>query len=183
MSGIEFGEKLKEIRKKVGVSSKNLSQRVNKAVTYVSQLERGLIKNPDYFTCKEILRELGFSEKGADRFLESYSILSPEQEKIEQQLILKAIEQEEEKINSGYYEKVINEKIDKQQSVKNLFYRIICCNEVILDDFLLDDLEKTFTVTLERGEEINLLENISRYFLNNTEENFTTDTIDKKEHD
>ena len=46
MNKSSFGEELKALRKRVGMPSKVLSQKVGKAVTYVSQLERELIKIP-----------------------------------------------------------------------------------------------------------------------------------------
>ncbi|GGA34567.1 hypothetical protein GCM10010917_19820 [Paenibacillus physcomitrellae] len=49
MNGIDFGSYLKSIRKSKKVPSKELSIRVGKAVTYVSQIERGLIKKPDFY--------------------------------------------------------------------------------------------------------------------------------------
>lgn len=89
MSGITFGKDLKRMRKQVGISSKVLSQKVGKAVTYVSQLERGLIKNPDYNTCYNLLKELGIQEgKIEDILYNHYNIASTEREEaiLEQQI-------------------------------------------------------------------------------------------------
>jgi len=183
MKGIEFGEKLKEIRKKEGVSSKVLSKKVDKAVTYVSQLERGLIKKPDYSTCKKILLELGFSIKDANNLLYSFNILSPEQRKIEEQLILHSIEEEEEKIKSGYYEKIVEENLETIKTISTLFNKILNDNEAILDSGLLEDLKTIFTVAIEKGEQTSILENITTNFSDYLVEDFTTDTLDRKEHD
>jgi transcriptional regulator with XRE-family HTH domain len=59
MGGVAFGQTIKHLRKKAKIASKNLSTQVGKASTYVSQLERGLIKNPDYNTCHKLLELVG----------------------------------------------------------------------------------------------------------------------------
>lgn len=121
MSGISFGSELKKIRKSVGVSSKILSQRVNKAVTYVSQLERGLIKKPDFSTCLQLLVELGYSESEARKTLNFFDIRSPEQEKAELEWIIKQAEisddEEETKIKTGYYINKIERVSEKNEEV------------------------------------------------------------------
>lgn len=74
MSGQEFGKKLREFRKEMKVSSRVLSKTINKAETYVSQIERGLNENPDYDACKRILMELDFSEEESIFLLNEYEI-------------------------------------------------------------------------------------------------------------
>lgn len=83
MNGIAFGKEIKKLRKKVGIASKELSQQVGKAVTYVSQLERGLIKKPDYFISYELLKRLEIDEKNIDGLLDYFGIKSPEREQSE----------------------------------------------------------------------------------------------------
>jgi transcriptional regulator with XRE-family HTH domain len=121
MSGISFGKELKLLRKKVGISSKVLSQKVNKAVTYVSQLERGLIKNPDYETCKRILLELGLSVSEAEKMLDYFDIKSPEQEQAELDLAIKLAEQEELMHKSGYYAKKLKKLAKRNEIILKLF--------------------------------------------------------------
>ncbi|UAL54464.1 helix-turn-helix domain-containing protein [Metabacillus dongyingensis] len=73
-----FGRDIRALRTKRGMGSRELSRLVGKAETYISQLERGLIKKPDYNTAFEIVKLLGFTESGIDKFLESfYQIKSP----------------------------------------------------------------------------------------------------------
>ncbi len=79
MNKSSFGEELKALRKRVGMPSKVLSQKVGKAVTYVSQLERELIKNPSYTTCLQILLELGLIKEDAEKMLNYYGIQSKEE--------------------------------------------------------------------------------------------------------
>lgn len=83
MNGIAFGIEIKKLRKKVGIASKELSQQVGKAVTYVSQLERGLIKKPDYLTAYQLLKRLEIDEKKIDGLLDYFGIKSPEREQSE----------------------------------------------------------------------------------------------------
>lgn len=139
MSGISFGSELKRIRKSVGISSKVLSQRVNKAVTYVSQLERGLIKKPDFLTCLQLLIELGFTETEAKKTLNFFDIKSPEQEKAELDLIIKQAEishdEEEMKIKTGYY-------IDKIEKVSSKNEEVITRLKDNLDLFVKHDLSR-----------------------------------------
>lgn len=139
MSGISFGNELKRIRKSVGISSKVLSQRVNKAVTYVSQLERGLIKKPDFHTCLQILIELGFKEEEAKKTLNFFDIKSPEQEKAELDWIIKQAEisheEEEMKIKTGYY-------IDKIEKVSSKNEEVIARLRDNLDLFVKHDLSR-----------------------------------------
>ncbi|WP_439874704.1 helix-turn-helix domain-containing protein [Bacillus mycoides] len=139
MSGISFGNELKKIRKSAGMSSKVLSQKVNKAVTYVSQLERGLIKKPDFDTCKKILLELGFDEIEAIKTLSYFDIKSPEQEKAELDWTIKqaekAYEEEESRYKTGFYTK----KIEKISSGNELVLTQLRKN---LDAFVTHDLSR-----------------------------------------
>jgi transcriptional regulator with XRE-family HTH domain len=80
MSGQEFGKELKSLRLRAGIGSKELSQKIGKAVTYVSQLERGLIKNPDYYACYNLLETVGFPKQHIDQHLETFGIISPQLE-------------------------------------------------------------------------------------------------------
>jgi len=89
MSGQEFGKELKGLRMRAGIGSKELSRMIGKAVTYVSQLERGLIKNPDYNACYSLLETVGFPKHHIDQHLETYGIISP---KLEEHILNKNVE-------------------------------------------------------------------------------------------
>lgn len=120
MSGVSFGKELKVLRNKVGLSSKVLSQKVGKAVTYVSQLERGLIKNPDYDTCRRILAELGLTNTDGENMLNYFSIKSPELKHAELEWSIRLAEEEELKHESGYYNKKLEKITNKNAQVINL---------------------------------------------------------------
>ncbi|WP_419883939.1 helix-turn-helix domain-containing protein [Peribacillus sp. B-H-3] len=79
MSINNIGRDIKALRTKRGIGSRELSRLIGKAETYISQLERGLIKKLDYNTAYDIMKHLGFTESGIDEFLDSfYQIKSPE---------------------------------------------------------------------------------------------------------
>lgn len=120
MTILSFGKELKELRKRAGIPSKVLSERVGKAVTYVSQLEREIIKNPSYEPCLQILLELGLDTEKAEKMLAYYDIQSKEEKKAEFITNLRFAEEEESKINSNYYEK----KFEQVEKSKNLFLQL-----------------------------------------------------------
>ncbi|MGG3400942.1 helix-turn-helix transcriptional regulator [Bacillus paranthracis] len=121
MNKSSFGEELKALRKRVGMPSKVLSQKVGKAVTYVSQLERELIKNPSYTTCLQILLELGLIKEDAEKMLNYYGIQSKEEKQAELELAVKLDEELSWKINSGYYSK----KLEQIERKRHLFLQLI----------------------------------------------------------
>ncbi|WP_188048436.1 helix-turn-helix domain-containing protein [Bacillus sp. CH30_1T] len=78
MSESNIGRDVKELRTKKGIGSRELSRLIGKAETYISQLERGLIKTPDYNTAFEIFKHLGHREDQIeDVLLNFYYIKSP----------------------------------------------------------------------------------------------------------
>lgn len=79
MSINNFGRDIKALRTKRKIGSRELSRLVGKAETYISQLERGLIKKPDYNTAFAIMKYLDFTESEIEKFLYNfYQIKSPE---------------------------------------------------------------------------------------------------------
>ncbi|MGG0847885.1 helix-turn-helix domain-containing protein [Peribacillus simplex] len=84
MSINNIGRDIKALRAKRGIGSRELSRLIGKAETYISQLERGLIKKLDYTTAYAIMKHLGFTESGIDEFLDSfYQIKSPARIEVE----------------------------------------------------------------------------------------------------
>jgi transcriptional regulator with XRE-family HTH domain len=74
----EFGDHVKSLRTQKGIGSRELSRNVGKAETYISQLERGLIKEPEYKTAFEIMKNLGYKEEKIENILfEHFYIKSP----------------------------------------------------------------------------------------------------------
>lgn len=84
MNVSHIGRDIKALRVKRGLSSRSLSRLIGKSETYISQLERGLIKNPDYNTAFDIMKHLGYAENGIEQFLfDFYQISSPERIELE----------------------------------------------------------------------------------------------------
>lgn len=77
---INFASELKRLRTFAGISTKTLSTKVGKAVTYVSQIENGKIKNPDYSTCYALMKEIGMDVNEIEGFLDYFGIIAPERE-------------------------------------------------------------------------------------------------------
>ncbi|WP_416720292.1 helix-turn-helix domain-containing protein [Bacillus subtilis] len=75
----EFGKDVRHLRKKHGVGSRELSRQIGKAETYISQLERGQIKKPDYDICFKILKRFDFkSDKIKDLLENHYNLEMPD---------------------------------------------------------------------------------------------------------
>ncbi|MEW4239322.1 helix-turn-helix transcriptional regulator [Priestia megaterium] len=86
MSINNFGRDIKALRIKSKIGSRELSRLIGKAETYISQLERGLIKKPDYATAYNIMKHLGFTETTIEDFLYNFhQIKSPERVKAEEE--------------------------------------------------------------------------------------------------
>jgi transcriptional regulator with XRE-family HTH domain len=78
MNGIVFGRELRNLRNKSGKTAKELSRMIGKGDAYVSQLESGKIKKPDYETCSLLLQKLGLDESRIEEILDRFNIKSTE---------------------------------------------------------------------------------------------------------
>jgi transcriptional regulator with XRE-family HTH domain len=91
-----IGKDVKALRTKKGIGSRELSRLVGKAETYISQLERGLIKTPDYNTAFNIMKHLGIREdKIEDHLFIGYYIQSPSRIEAEEAWTKQQIENEQ----------------------------------------------------------------------------------------
>ncbi|MFE7816733.1 helix-turn-helix domain-containing protein [Priestia megaterium] len=83
-----FGRDIKALRTKKNIGSRELSRLIGKAETYISQLERGLIKKPDYNTAYDIMKHLKFTDDTIEDFLYNfYQIKSPQRMKFDEEEI------------------------------------------------------------------------------------------------
>lgn len=97
MSEPNLAQDIKARRSQKGIGSRELSRLVGKAETYISQLERGLIKSPDYQTLFEIWKHLGYKEdKIEDMLYHDYYIMSPERIEADKAWTLRQIELEDD---------------------------------------------------------------------------------------
>lgn len=72
---ISFSTELKKLRLAAGCATKELSKAVGKAETYISQIENGKIKKPNYNTFYLILKELGVKEGDIQDYLKVFGII------------------------------------------------------------------------------------------------------------
>lgn len=142
MNGIEFGKELKKIREQVGLPSKPLSETIGKAKTYVSQLERGLIKNPDFNSCVNLLKELSFPMEKIEDFLYSFGIMSEQRKEYElKQNIINLERKEKAKEGSNeefiryYYPWLYNDEKSINKLQRKNEYLLKVFNSMLENDF------------------------------------------------
>ncbi|MCR1833170.1 helix-turn-helix domain-containing protein [Oceanobacillus caeni] len=75
-----IGEFIKLHRKKQKISARDLSRELGKGDAYISQIENGRNKNPDYDVVYSIFQKVGIDEDKIEDYLESFNYLSPERE-------------------------------------------------------------------------------------------------------
>ena len=75
---MSFGEYVKSIRIRQGIGSRELSSLVGKGVSYISQIESGRNKNPDYTSSYVILKTLGLTDEDTEDTLNKYGIVENE---------------------------------------------------------------------------------------------------------
>ncbi|WP_214480991.1 helix-turn-helix transcriptional regulator [Bacillus sp. SM2101] len=73
-----IGDFIKIMRKSKKINSIELSKKVGKSDAYISHIENGRNKNPDYSTLYNIFKIIGTEEKKIEDYLEHFGILSPE---------------------------------------------------------------------------------------------------------
>ncbi|WP_038112167.1 helix-turn-helix domain-containing protein [Tuberibacillus calidus] len=89
-----FGQTLRYLRKKAKIGSRELSRKIGKGDAYVSHIENGRIKNLDYETAYQLLKNVGYEESEINGFLEIFGIVDPE---LEEDLLKQLIKKDEEK--------------------------------------------------------------------------------------
>jgi transcriptional regulator with XRE-family HTH domain len=72
-----FGEELKEYREEKGIGSRKLSKLIGKTESYVSQIERGVIKKPSYYIAFNLFKQMDLDVEEIINILNKYQI-SPE---------------------------------------------------------------------------------------------------------
>ncbi|MGG3623841.1 helix-turn-helix transcriptional regulator [Bacillus gobiensis] len=75
-----IGEFIKLHRKARRINSIELSKSIGKSDAYISHIENGRNKKPDYATLFEIFKKIGIDEKKIEDYLEHFFIFSPERE-------------------------------------------------------------------------------------------------------
>lgn len=75
-----IGDFIKEHRKAKKINSVDLSKELGKSVAYISQIEHGHNKKPDFNTLYEIFKRIGIEEDRIEDYLESFGFMTPERE-------------------------------------------------------------------------------------------------------
>lgn len=76
-----LGEFIKEYREASKISSRELAKLVGKSSAYVSQIENGRNKNPDYNVLFNIFKTIGVQLDRIEDYLDSFGFMSPERER------------------------------------------------------------------------------------------------------
>ncbi|MFS0672034.1 helix-turn-helix domain-containing protein [Ornithinibacillus sp. 179-J 7C1 HS] len=94
-----IGEFIKQRRKAKKINSVELSKELGKGGAYISQIENGHNKKPDFDMLYEIFKRIGIEEERIEDYLESFGFISPEREEVR---IQEAIDRQEN--SKEYYE-------------------------------------------------------------------------------
>lgn len=158
-----LGDFIKLNRKKQNIKARDLSRSLGKGDAYISQIENGRNKNPDFNILYEIFKHIGIEEDKIEDFLETFNYLSPEreQELIDQQM--------------HRYEMRLEDYIQHEESEKEIrnsnpeFF--ISTGDELLEEIINGHLKKINTIlkdvsTEKTGEGFNLVKNIEHTFTN-----------------
>lgn len=107
-----LGEFIKAIRKTKKINSVDLSKNIGRSGAYVSQIESGRNKNPDYDALYEIFKQLGIEEVRIDDYLEHFGYLSPDYIAMDEAYIR---QQEEQANDPEYQEHLIEQHIESYE--------------------------------------------------------------------
>jgi transcriptional regulator with XRE-family HTH domain len=120
MSNMTFAEYLKLHRKRSGISSKELAKMVGKGLAYVSQIENGRNKNPDFQVAYNLLKIVGVKEDQIENILLNFEIISPERVAEEQMIDDEYARRQEEMANDQeYQEYLIEQQIEWLEAKEN----------------------------------------------------------------
>ncbi|MDL5141104.1 helix-turn-helix transcriptional regulator [Bacillus atrophaeus] len=78
------------------MSSTKLSKMIGKNRAYISQIENGHNKNPEYETLYKIFKILGVKEENIESYLYHFNVLSPEHLKHEEEMFIAKMENQDE---------------------------------------------------------------------------------------
>lgn len=134
---------------------------VGKSDSYISHVENGRYKTPDYSTMCEVFKVLGIEEEKIEDYLYYFHILSPEREEFEEQLAIEAAQRASEPLSeeelehmqdeADYYEEM--ERREYKKAVNNSFDHN--ADELFVD--ILDENIKSIS---------NVLSNLSNHNIN-----------------
>ncbi|WP_117161469.1 helix-turn-helix domain-containing protein [Paraliobacillus sp. X-1268] len=128
-----IGDFIKQHRKAKKVNSVDLAKRLGKANAYVSQIENGHNKKPDFEMLYKIFLQIGIEQDRIEDYLEHFGFISPEREEAELQRAIdmqnisaeeaEEMEKQQEKADEEFYNKMeryskdpdyLEHQVDKQ---------------------------------------------------------------------
>lgn len=78
-----IGDFIKQRRKAKKINSVDLSKELGKGGAYISQIENGHNKRPDFDMLYEIFKRIGIEDERIEDYLEGFGFISPEREEME----------------------------------------------------------------------------------------------------
>ncbi|MFB4472177.1 helix-turn-helix domain-containing protein [Oceanobacillus caeni] len=154
-----IGDFIKQHRKAKKINSVDLSKELGKSGAYISQIENGHNKKPDYDMLVNIFKRIGIPEDRIEDYLEAFGFLSPQREEME---IQRAIEKQ----NMSFEE---YKEIQKQEDE---FFRENHDNfnngDVLLEDIFKSDITRINSnlkrIAFGDSKGFNFLRNIEKTF-------------------
>lgn len=150
-----IGEYIKLLRKIKKINSIELSKSIGKSDAYISQIENGRNKKPDYSTLYNVLKILGIEEEKIEDYLYHFGILSPERIAHEEELLiarmnpseedLKAMQEEAEYWNEVQEREMLQQEIEQRFNSNDKKYVDNTGNE-LLEDMLKEQIKSINTV-------------------------------------
>lgn len=120
-----FGEFVKRNREKLKMGSRELSKLIGKGTSYVSQIENGRNKNPDYRASWALLNVFNIDEDKKESTLNNFGIYEPENhQKLDEEFMMKSFKELLEELDKEKHspsEIIFNKKIraDKREELEN----------------------------------------------------------------
>lgn len=104
--GLYFGLWVKETRAKLNISSRKLSEEILMSPSYISQIERGLVKTPSLEIAQKICISFGLTAEETYNELHKYGFIKSFNENGEQQIGSKIIEEADRVMEHEILEKI-----------------------------------------------------------------------------
>jgi transcriptional regulator with XRE-family HTH domain len=112
-----FGQKVKELRNETGLGSRELSRRIGKTETYVSQLERGVLKKIDFPTGYILLKGLGLNERDILNILDEYGIHAVDTREYRHAKSVQIVQYKLTEVNYNWFDKEVDELKEQIQII------------------------------------------------------------------
>ncbi|MGP7815527.1 helix-turn-helix domain-containing protein [Niallia sp. 01092] len=142
-----IGDFIRILRKSNKINSIELSKSIGKSESYISHLENGRYKNPDYEILYEIFKKLGVEEKKIEDYLYYFGFLSPERIAWEEEQAIAAMNEptqedfEEWERQAEYYENLEEEERLQWEMKERSNFKDENNGNDLLDDILAENIK------------------------------------------